>query len=185
LDLGSFDLYEVTDRDYFKGFSLDGVKFLPKQLDYFSVMPESENTGTENAHVKVEYQFTDQKQSNQFEAQFKPTDWYPSQELESIKTLIPTLVSVTATAFSIKLEGFDGVPYTGAVKEDIYLRKGTENGTLIAITSLTPSTTIPGNYTGVIGTQTSGTYYFGLLPQPEATTLGVETETVASLIVTI
>lgn len=185
LDLGSFDAYIVTDRDWILGYSSDNAKFLPKQCDYIKVLPESQNTGTENAHVSIEIQWTDAKQFNELEVSTKPSGWYPSLQLSGVKDLIPVLSSVTATAFAFTLTGFDGVPYSAAVKDDIYLRKTTTTGTLIPITSVTESGTVPGSYTGVIGTQTSGTFYFSLLDQPTAPTNDVETPYSSSLVVTI
>lgn len=185
LDLGSFDAYIVTDRDWILGYSSDNVKFLPKQCDYIKILPESQNTGTENAHVSIEIQWTDAKQFNELEVSTKPNAWYPSLQLSGVKDLIPVLTSVTATAFAFTLTGFDGVPYSAAAKEDIYLRKTTEDAVLIAITSITESGTVPGSYTGVVGTQTSGTFYFSLLDQPTAATDGVETPYNSSLVVVI
>ena len=49
----------------------------------------------------------------------------------------------------------------------------------------TESGTVPGQYAVVFGAQTSGTFYFSLYDQPTATTQGVETPVVASLVATI
>lgn len=193
LNNGNWSMFEVTDKDWIKGYSADGIKFLPKKLDYFYILPETQNTGSANAHVQAEFRFTTTDESNLYEAAINPSlddeapvAWYPSVEIPAaaVKDLIVTLTGVTATAFGFSLYGYDSVAHSLAVKEDIYLRKSTEDGTLIPITSIT-ETAVPGVYTGVIGTQTSGTFYLSLLPQPTAATQGFETPVVSSYAATI
>lgn len=194
LNNGKFDGYIITDKDIILGFTQDGIKFLPYQFDYTRVLPESQNTGSANARVSFILKATDIRQFNDYQVRLDPVNsslapaaWYPSIELPNaaIKDLVITLVSLSATSATITLAGYDEVPYSGAVKEDVYLRKTTETGTAITLTSLTESATIPGTYTAVIPTQTSGTFYCSLYDQPVATTEGVETPVVSSYVATI
>jgi len=193
LNNGSFDGFIITDKSFIIGYTPDGTKVRPIQFDYTRVLPRNFNTKDVNSRVKIEIKLRDVRQMNEFCVELDcindadvPASWYPDLELPLTqpKSIIPTLTSVTATAFAFTLMGYDGVPYSLAVKTDIYLRKTTVDAVLITITSIVETAT-KGSYTGVIGTQTSGTFYFGLLPQPTATTQGIETEEVASKIVTI
>jgi len=192
LNNGSFDAFIITDKSFIIGYTPDKIKFRPIQMDYTRVLPRTQNTGTTQSRVNFELRTTDIRQLNDFCAELDPVNdpdapaaWYPDLELPVTqpKSLIPTLTSVSATAFAFTLKGYDGVGYEGAVKEDIYLRKTTETGTIISITSITHVSN--GSYTGVMGTQTSGTFYLGLLDQPAAETQGVETDVVASYEATI
>jgi hypothetical protein len=193
LNNGSFYGFPITDKSFIIGYTPDNVKVRPIKFDYTRVLARNFNTKDVNARVKFEVKISDVRQLNDFCVELDcindpdaPAPWYPDLELPITQpnSIKPTLTSVTATAFAFKLMGYDGVPYSAAVKEDIYLRKTTENGTLIPITSIVETTT-KGSYTGVIGTQTSGTFYFGLLPAETATTKGVETDIVASFAATI
>jgi len=196
LNNGSFNGYFITDANFIEGFTADGIKFKPFQFDYTRVLPKTANTAKTNGHVQFSLRFSDARQYNDYKVSLdcindellvSPIEpWYPAIELpaSAIKDLKVTLNSLSATAFNFTLKGFDGVAYSGAVKEDIYLRKTTVDGTLIAITSIT-ETAVKGVYTGVIGTQTSGTFYLSLLDQPTATTQGFETPVPSSLVVTI
>ena len=193
LNNGDFDAFIITDKDFILGWTPDSTKVRAIQFDYQRVLPETQNTGTTNARVQFELRTTDIRQLNEMQVALDcindvlvPSAWYPSLVLPAaaIKDLVVNLTALTATAFSFNLFGYDGVAYSAAVKEDIYLRKTTEDGTLIAITSITETAT-KGYYTGVIGTQTSGTFYLSLLDQPTATTEGVETPVVSSYAATI
>ena len=193
LNNGDFDGYIVTDKDFILGFTADGTKVKPIQFDYVRILPETHNTGTTNARVQLELRTTDARQLNEMQVALDcvndsqvPSSWYPSIILPAtqVKDLVVELTSVTATAFGFKLRGYDGVAYSAAVKEDIYLRKTTTGGVLIAITSIV-ETSVKGTYTGVIGTQTTGTFYLSLLDQPTPTTKGVETPVVSSYVATI
>jgi hypothetical protein len=176
-----FDLFVITDKEYIKGRSVDGIKFLPYQLDYFRVLPETPNTGGENAHVGVELKFTDVREMNEFYAhvnpslsELAPAAWYPTIELVGIKDLQIEVSTMSDDEATIVLKGYDNVPYSGAVKEDLYMRKTTTTGVAITITSLTETAT-PGTYTVVFSAQSNGVFYFSLYDQPEATTQFVET----------
>ena len=181
-----FDLFVVTDKEYIKGRSVDGVKFLPYQLDYFRVLPESPNTGGENAHVGVELKFTDVKEMNEYYAHVNPstssliaTNWYPTIELVGIKDLQIDVTAMTDDDATIVIKGYDNVAYSGAVKEDLYMRKTSVTGTAITISSLTETTTA-GTYTAAFAAQSNGVFYFSLYDQPLATTQFVETPVVDS-----
>jgi hypothetical protein len=188
---GSFDAYVITDKSFIIGFSADGIKFRPIQLDYARVLPRTQNTGSTQQRVQFELRTTDIRQLNDLCVELDcvndadaPAAWYPDLELPVAqpKDLIITLTSVAATSFALNLKGYDGVAYAAAVKEDLYLRKTSATGTAIPITSLTYVS--EGNYTGVIGSQTAGTFYASLYDQPTATTQGVETPVVSSYVMT-
>jgi hypothetical protein len=181
-----FDLFVITDKEYIKGRSVDGIKFLPYQLDYFRVLPETPNTGGENAHVRIELKFTDVREMNEFYAhvnpslsELAPAAWYPTIELVGIKDLVIEVSAMSDDEATIVLKGYDNVPYSGAVKEDLYMRKTTTTGAAITITTLTETAT-PGTYTAVFAPQSTGVFYFSLYDQPEATTQFVETPVVDS-----
>jgi hypothetical protein len=179
-----FDLWVITDKEYIKGRSVDGAKFLPYQLDYFRVLPETPNTGSENAHVAVELKFTDVREMNEFYAHVNPsistlapTAWYPTIELVGIKDLVIDVTTMSDDEATIVLKGYDNVPYSGAVKEDLYMRKTSSTGAAITISALTETAT-PGTYTATFAAQSNGVFYFSLYDQPDATTQFVETPVV-------
>ena len=193
LNNGSFDGFVITDKDFILGFTSNGTKVNAIQFDYTRVLPETQNTGATNARVQFELRTTDIRQFNEMQVALDcindsqvPSAWYPSIVLpaSAVRDLVVELTTLTATAFGFKLRGYDGVAYSAAVKEDIYLRKTTTGGVLIAITSIV-ETSVKGTYTGVIGTQTTGTFYLSLLDQPTPTTKGVETPVVSSYVATI
>lgn len=182
-----FDIFIVTDKEFIKGRSVDGIKFLPYQLDYFRVLPETPNTGGENAHVAVELKFTDVREMNEFYAHVNPSTsslaspsaWYPTIELVGIKDLQIDITAMTTTTATIVLKGYDNVAYSGAVAADLYFRKTSSTGAAITISDLTETATA-GTYTATFSAQTSGTYYASLYDQPTATTQFVETPVVDS-----
>jgi hypothetical protein len=180
LDGKDFDVYVVTEKDYLLGYTVDNIKFLPLQLDYFSILPETQIDGKANAHVECEVRFSDTRQLNEFAVALNPSvdaiiPWYPTIDLKGITDLFLEVVSMTATGAVINLKNYGKVPYSAAVKEDLYMRKTTVDGVAIALTTMTPSATVDGQYTLVFPTQTSGTFYFSLYGQPVATTQWVET----------
>jgi len=181
LDGKAFDCYIITDKDFILGYSIDGVEFLAKELDYFSVLPETQNTGSTNAHVMLELRFSDTRQQNEFEVALNPYDdedvvtaWRPSLELSGIKDLRIEVTAMTQTTATISLKGYDGVAYSAAVAGDVYMRKTTIDGVAITVSSLTETAT-SGIYTAGFSSQTEGTFYFSLYDQPTAVTQGVET----------
>ena len=191
LDGKDFAAYEITDEDYIKGFSIDGVKLLPKRLDYFSILPETQKTGSANAHVMAELRFSDTAESNKYEVALNPyndaeviTPWRPSIELSSIKDLAITVSAMDATTATITLKGYDGTPYSAAVAADVYMRKTSVDGVAITVSNLVETST-SGTYTATFASQTSGTFYFSLYDQPTATTKGVETPVNATYAATI
>jgi hypothetical protein len=193
LDGKAFDCFIVTDKDFILGRTVDGIKFLPIRLDYFSILPETQNTGSEVAHVQAEMRFTATEDLNLNQVALNPyTDesvtspWLPSIQLPAaaIKDLQISVDDMTATGANVTLKGFDNVVYSAAVAGDLYMRKTTIDGTAISITSMTESLTVPGEYAVVFGAQTNGTFYFSLYDQPTAATQGVETPKFATVIFT-
>ena len=194
LNNGSFDMYVITDKDVILGYSDDATKVRPFRLDYHRFLPETPNTGSTNARVQLEVRPTNVNEFNELQVALypvsdadAPANWYPTVVLPpyAVKDLIISASGMTATGATIVLKGYDNTPYSGAVKEDVYLRKTTEDGTAIPLSSLTESGTVPGTYTAVFGTQTSGTFYYSLYNQPDATTQGVQTPVVFELAATI
>ena len=144
LNNGDFEFVIITDKDKILGYTDDGAQFLPYQVDYFKVLPETQNTGSVNAHVMAELRCTDIRQMNELQVALDPVNdpdtpvaWYPFIELPAaaIKDLIITPSSMVAAGCTITLKGYDNVPYSGLVKEDLYMRKSTIDAVGIAITS--------------------------------------------------
>lgn len=191
LDNAKWDAFVITEKGYILGTSYDGVKFKAYALDYFNILPETQATGSTNAHVMAELRFTNIQELNQFQVFIRPsvdseapTSWSPDIELVGIKDLIVEVNSMVAAETSITLKGYDSVPYSGAVKEDIYMRKTSVDGAAITILTLVEGST-PGTYTATFAAQTTGTFYFSLYNQPLAATQGFETPIVASITATI
>lgn len=188
LNNGDFDVFIVTDKGVIKGYSTDDIKFLPKETDYVRILPESQNTGSETAHVMVEIKYTDVKQFNEYEvvvnpitSELAPANWYPETELTGIKDLVISVSDMDATSATITLKGYDNVAYSAAVAGDLYMRKTSTTGNAITISSLTETAT-PGTYTAAFASQTAGTFYFSLYDQPTATTEGFETPVTVSYV---
>lgn len=176
-----WDLFLITDEENILAWSDDGVRILPYSCDYVRITPETDDLGNENGHLGLSVKFSDVNQFNQFQVVLQPTKdsdapvvFYPSLEFEGIKDLIATVTSPTATGCTLKLEGFDSVPYSGAVSDDIYLALASDPDTLIPITSIT-ETAVIGTYTVVWATQTANDYLIGLKNQPLATNQDFET----------
>lgn len=191
LDAKSFAIFEISDTDFISGHSPDKIKLLPFALDYFSVLPEVEKSGSEPALVYAEFRYTDSAEKNRYEVKLNPntdaestTPWRPSIELSSVKDLVITVSDFHAASVKITLKGYDGTPYRAAVAGDVYMRKTTVTGTAIPLVDLDESAT-PGVYDAVFAGQTSGTFYFSLYDQPDATTQGVETPEYTSIVATI
>jgi len=186
LDDGAYGIYEITDKKYIKGWTDDGIKFLPYTIDSIEVVPETDKTGSENPHVAIRVVYSDVMEFNKYQVAINPftdgdatvtsvqEDWDPAIEIKGIKSLQIEIDSLTATGCNITLKGYDSVAYSGAVKDDIYFRKGSLTANAITLTSLTESA-VKGTYAAVFATQTAGTFYCSLLPQGQATTYWVET----------
>jgi hypothetical protein len=183
LDAKDFDLWVITENDFIIGCSYDNIKFLPKKLDFFSVLPETEEDGKAVPHVSVELKFSDTRESNLYEVALNPkvdalVPWNPTLELKGITDVFIEVVSMTATGAVIDIKNYGKVGWPSAVKEDIYFRKTSIDATAISITSATPHATIQGRYTLVFGAQTDGNFYFSLYIQglaPGVLTPWVET----------
>lgn len=181
LDAKDFAFFELTDTGFICGCSYDDTKFLPFSLDYFSVLPETIKTGSANAHPMAELRFSDTDEKNRYLVRINPyTDpdapaaWSPLRELYGIKDLVIEASDFHAGHCTLTLKGYDGTPYSAAVAADVYMRKSTATGTAIPLTGLTETSTA-GVYTATFAAQTSGTFYFSLYDQPNATTEWVET----------
>lgn len=188
LNSGDFDLFIATDKEYIEGYSVDGIIFRPFTVDYMKVLPETPNTGTEVAHVRVEVKFSDVNQMNLNHIVVNPTKdseapsvWYPTIELVGIKDLVVSANTGSASGFNLVLAGVDGVPYSAAVSGDVLIYKSTAPTVAIACTGLIESATA-GTYAATWATQTAGTFTISLKNQPLATTKWVETPSAATLI---
>ena len=87
--------------------------------------------------------------------------WNP-RDLKDPKAITSLVTNFLATGFDIYLEGYDQVPFEGAVEEDVIVRD-TTTGVVTALTTLTESSTTPGQYTAV-ATIAAGTYDVGMAP---------------------
>lgn len=188
LTLGDFDVFIGTDKNRIRGWSADDIFFNPFAIDFFTVLPESQNTGSEVAHVSVQMQFSDINQFNMYDVAIDPmTDpdapapWYTSLVFSGIKDLIATPSTGSASGFTLDLRGFDGVAYRAAVAADVLIYKSTAPTVAIACSTLTESA-VPGVYAATWATQTAGTFSIGLKSQPSATTKWVETPAMGTLI---
>lgn len=188
LTLGDFDFYIGTDKNKILGWSDDDAIFNPFTVDFFTVLPETMNTGSETAHVNVQIRFTNVEQFNKYDVAIDPmvdsetpVNWYISLNFKGIKDLIATPSAGTASGFVLDLRGFDGVAYRAAVAGDVLIYKSTAPTTPITCTGLTESA-VPGVYAATYATQTGGTFSIGLKDQPSATTKWVETPNMATLI---
>lgn len=158
-------VYITTSGGFLKGTSTDDTKFLPFSLDNFRVEKEVKATGDAPATVPISITYANPDEWTSNPAFAEPlkegvgSNWNP-RDLKDPKA-ITSLVSAASTAgFTIYLEGYDEVPFEGAVKEDVII-KNASTGVITALTSLTETT--PGTYTAV-ATIPAGTQLIGVSP---------------------
>ena len=160
-----WDLYIITSNGFIIGWSEDGVKFQPFSLQNFRV--EGEVSADLLRSVPIIWTYDDPTQWNSFPSFIQPLKegtpsvWNP-RDLKDPKAITSTVTDGTITGFTIYLEGYDRVPFTGAVKEDVIVKDQT-TGVLTALDSLTESLTVPGKYEAV-ATIAASDYYIGMAP---------------------
>lgn len=161
-----WEVHIVTSSGVFKGTSSDDVLFNPFSIDNFRVEKEVKATGSEPAVIPISITYADPAEWTSFPAFAEPLregvteNWNP-RDLNDPKAIINTVTDGAITGFTIKLEGFDGVAFTGATKEDVIVKDST-TGVETALTSLTETSTL-GTYTAV-ATIAVGTYLIGNAP---------------------
>lgn len=159
--------YIVTSSGVIKGTSTDDTKILPFTIGNFRVEKEVKATGDAPALVVVSitYAYPEEWTSNPaFVEPLRdgvPTNWNP-RDLKDPKAITSLVTNATTTGFDIYLEGYDQVPFEGAVEEDVIIRDSA-TGVLTTVTTLTESATIPGQY-AALATIAASTYDIGMAP---------------------
>ena len=160
-----WDLYIITSNGFITGWSSDRIKFQPFSLQNFRV--EGEVSEDLLKVVPIVWTYDDATQwnsNNSFIQPLKegtPTTWNP-RDVRDPKAITSLVTLPATTGFTIYLEGYDKVPFTGAVKEDIIIRDISDDS-LTALTSLTEDSNTPGLYVAV-ATIAAATYDLGMAP---------------------
>ena len=158
-------LYIITSNGFITGWSSDRIKFQPFSLQNFRV--EGEVSEDLLKVVPIVWTYDDATQwnsNNSFIQPLKegtPTTWNP-RDVRDPKAITSLVTLPATTGFTIYLEGYDKVPFTGAVKEDIIIRDISDDS-LTALTSLTEDSNTPGLYVAV-ATIAAATYDLGMAP---------------------
>lgn len=161
----SWDLYIITSNGFITGYSSDRVKFQPFSLQNFRV--EGDTSVDLLSVVPIVWTYEDPTQwnsNNSFIQPLKegtPDTWNP-RDVKDPKAITSLVTLPAITGFTIYLEGYDKVPFTGAVKEDVII-KDTTTGALTVVTTLTEDSVTPGLYVA-LATIPSGTYGIGVAP---------------------
>jgi len=161
-----WEAFIVTSSGVIKGTSDDETIFSPFSISNFRVEKEVRATGSEPATVPITVTYADANEWTSFPAFVEPlregvgANWNP-RDLNDPKAILNTVTSATTTGFTIKLEGYDGVAFTGASKEDVVIEQ-VSDGTIVAVTTLT-ETAVLGTYTA-LATIPAETYYIGAAP---------------------
>jgi len=167
LNGAGWNVFEITSNGFIKGTSIDKVKFQPQTLQNFRVEGETPAAGEENAIIPISLTYGDPKEWNSRPSFVQPLIdgvggiWNPL-DLVDPKALLSTITDASTAGFTIALEGYDGVPFEGASKEDVKVAI-TSTGVLVPIDTLTESATIPGTYAAVV-TLTSVSHLIGAAP---------------------
>jgi len=164
LNSAKWNCFEFTSNNFMKGTSPDRVKFSPFTLDNFRVEGEEPAGGDTVNKVPITFTYGDPSEWNGRPSFIQPlvdaiSPWNPN-DLKDPKAIISTVTNATTAGFDIYLQGYDKVPFEGAVKEDVIVRDAS-TGVVTALTSLTEST--PGQYAAV-GTIAASTYEIGAAP---------------------
>jgi len=160
-----FDLFIITSNGFITGYSSDGTKFQPFSLQNFRV--EGDTSVDLLSMIPIVWTYEDPTQWNS-QASFiqplkegSPDVWNP-RDVKDPKAITTIVTLGTTSGFTIYLEGYDKVPFTGAVKEDIVV-KDTTTGVLTALTTLTEDADTSGLYAAA-ATIAAGTYGIGVAP---------------------
>ena len=161
--------YIATSSGVIKGTSIAPANgaFKPFSIGNFRVEKEIKPTGSEPAMVVIEITYDDPSEWTSHPAFVEPLregeggNWNP-RDLRDPKAITSLVTNGALTGFDIYLEGYDQVPFEGAVEEDVII-KDTTTGVVTAVTTLTESATIPGQY-AALATIAAGTYYIGMAP---------------------
>ena len=159
-----WDIFILSSNGFIEGTSEDGTKFQPQQLQDFRV--EGETLIDLINVVPIVWTYADPAESNSRPSFLQPLkSGVPTWNIRDIndpKAILSAVTSATTGGFTIVLQGYDDVPFTGAAKEDVVI-ENTTTGVLTALTSLTESVTVPGEYAAV-ATIPAETYYIGMAP---------------------
>jgi len=162
-----WDIYNLTSGGFGTGTSVNGVKFQPFTLQSFRVEGETPPVGDENAIVPITFTYADPTEWNERPSFIQTLkdgtpDVWNFKDLKDPRAVTSLVDTPELTGFNIFLEGYDRVPFTDASLNDIVI-EDTTTGALTAVTSLTESATVPGQYVAV-ATIAAGTYYIGMAP---------------------
>ncbi len=160
-----WDIYILSSNGFIEGTSADGTKFQPQQLQNFRV--EGETLIDLINVVPIVWTYLDPAESNSSPSFLQPLKsgtpaTWNIRELKDPKAILSAVTNPAITGFDIVLQGYDDVPFTGAVEEDVVI-EDTTTGILTVVTTLTESSTVPGTYVA-LATIAAGTYYIGMAP---------------------
>jgi len=160
-----WDIYIFTSNGFIVGTSADGTKFQPQTLQNFRV--EGETLVDLINVIPIVWTYDDPTEDNSRPSFLEPLKsgtpgTWNIRDLKDPKAILSDVSSATTGGFTIVLQGYDDVPFTGASKEDVVIEK-VSDGSLVALTSLTESLTVPGEYAAV-ATIPAETYYIGMAP---------------------
>jgi len=157
--------YIITSGGFIKGTTTDDTKFLPFSIGNFRVGKEIKATGGAPALLPIDVTYSDASEWSSNPAFVEPlregvtSNWNP-RDLKDPKAITSVVTDGTIAGFTIYLEGYDEVPFEGAVKEDVII-KNASTGVITPLTTLTETT--PGTYTAV-ATIPTGTQLIGMAP---------------------
>lgn len=164
-----WNIYILTSNGFIVGTSSDGTKFQPQTLQNFHV--EGETLLDLINVIPIVWTYDDPAEDNSRSSFLEPLKDgdFNIRELKDPKAILSTVTDAALTGFDIVLVGYDDVPFTGANKENVVIEK-VSDGSLVALSSLTESGTVPGTYVA-LATIAADTYYIGMAPVGTASAL--------------
>lgn len=168
--------YVITDKGFIRGWTQDGVKFLPYSI-FVHVEPDVEATKEEGRLTPVRIYKKEAFEWNEYGVVLNPVDdalstWDP-RLLAGLLDANVTVVSSSSTEVVIDVKtDCDLTGVTGLVKDDLLLQDDTPSTETI-ITS-TESTSIAGRYTLDVTTLSADNYTINLKEPVDMTTAGYQ-----------
>lgn len=161
-----WDIYILTSNGFIVGTSSDGVKFQPQKLQNFRV--EGEVLIDLINVIPIVWTYEDPEEDNSRPSFLQPLKsgtpaTWNIRDTKDPKAILSAVSDLTIAGFTIVLQGYDDVPFTGAIKEDVVIRD-TTTGVETAVTTLTESVTVPGEYAALATIPASATYDIGMAP---------------------
>jgi len=168
-------VYIVTSNGYILGYSLDGVKMLPLQVDELTFEKMAFSDGDTRTRSSMSIVFSDSDQWNKYGVWVAPAkkttlSWDPIAEIVGVKDVSITATATTGTGLTATVLGTsDMKPVTGLVTADFSLK--TAAGVVVTVTGSTDNG--DGTYAITYGAIT-GAHVFTLKNQPSMTTKFIE-----------